>query len=138
MIVKLKRSPDGHIPTQGSREAAGYDLYSAEDAEIESMEIKKIHTGICIQMPIGFCGEIEDRSSMASRGLVTIGRLIDSDYRGEICVIFLNVKPYTQKIYKGDRIAQIVFKVHASVSWQETEKLDESERAERGFGSTGR
>ena len=137
MNVKIKLLPDGALPMRGSREAAGYDIYAAENVEIGSLEIAKIRTGVCFQMPPGFCGEIEDRSSVASRGLVTIGRVIDSDYRGEVCVIFLNVKSYSQKIYKGDRIAQIKFEKIEKADFEIVKELDPSDRGKGGFGSTG-
>ena len=137
MNVKIKLLQGGKIPIRGSREAACYDLYAAEDAEIGSLEIVKIRTGVCFQMPPGYCGEIEDRSSMASRGLVTIGRIIDSDYRGEVCVIFLNVKSYSQKIYTGDRIAQIKFEKIERADFEVVDELDPSDRGKGGFGSTG-
>jgi len=137
MEVKIKLLPGGTLPTRGSREAAGYDIYAAEDAEIGSLEIRKIRTGICIQMPPGFFGQIYGRSGMAAnRGLLSVAGTIDSDFRNEIHVVLFNTSSDSQKIRKGDRIAQIVFHRHMVPIFVFADELDESERT-GGFGSTG-
>lgn len=137
MVVKIKLLPGGTVPTRGSREAAGYDIYAAEDKEIGSLQIERIRTGICIQMPPGYFGQIYGRSGMAAnRGLLSVAGTIDSDYRNEISVVLFNTSGETQKIYRGNRIAQIVFHQHQIISWDITDELDETDR-HGGFGSTG-
>lgn len=137
MNIKIKLLPGGTVPTRGSREAAGYDIYAAEDKEIGSLQIERIRTGICIQMPPGYFGQIYGRSGMAAnRGLLSVAGTIDSDYRNEISVVLFNTSGETQKIYRGNRIAQIVFHQHQIISWDITDELDETDR-HGGFGSTG-
>ena len=87
-------------PTRASKESAGLDLYSSIDVNIEVGSIKKVNTGICISLPKNSYGSIRDKSSLASKGLLTLGGVIDKDYMGEIIVImtFL-VEPI--KIKKG-------------------------------------
>ena len=139
MNVKIKLLPDGTIPTRGSREAAGYDIYAAENAEIGSLEIAKIRTGVCFQMPPGTFGQIYGRSGMAAnRGLLSVAGTLDSDYNGEVSVVLFNTSSESQKIYKGDRIAQVVFHRHIVVDWVEVSELDPTERGSGSFGSTGR
>ena len=69
------------IPTRASKESAGLDLYSSIDVDIEVGLIKKVNTGICISLPEISCGSIRDKSSLASKGLLTLGRVIHKDYR---------------------------------------------------------
>lgn len=137
MNIKIKLLPGGTVPTRGSREAAGYDIYAAEDKEIGSLQIERIRTGICIQMPPGYFGQIYGRSGMAAnRGLLSVAGTIDSDYRNEISVVLFNTSGETQKIYRGNRIAQIVFHQHQIIDWENVNELTETDR-KGGFGSTG-
>ena len=91
---------DAIIPTRVSKRSAGLDLYSSIDANIEVGSINKINTGICISLPENSYGSIRDKSSLAAKGLLTLGGVIDSDYTGEIIIIitFL-IEPI--KIKKG-------------------------------------
>ena len=75
------------IPTRASEESAGLDLYSSIDVDIEVGSIKKVNTGICISLPENSYGSIKDKSSLASKGLLMLGGVIDSNYTGEIIVI---------------------------------------------------
>lgn len=137
MVVKIKLLPGGTVPTRGSREAAGYDIYAAEDKTLKPFSIEKIRTGICLQMPPGYFGQIYGRSGIAAkRGLLSVAGTIDSDYRDEISVVLFNTSGETQSIYRGNRIAQIVFHQHQIISWDITDELDETDR-HGGFGSTG-
>ena len=138
MNIKIKLLPGGTVPTRGSRAAAGYDIYAAEDKLIEPFSIEKIRTGICIQMPPGYFGQIYGRSGLAvRRGLLSVAGTIDADFTGEINVVILNVSNGHQKIYKGNRIAQIVFHRHQIADWVMADRLEETERGDGGFGSTG-
>ena len=95
------------IPTRASKESAGLDLYFGIDIDIESGSIRKINTGICISLPENSYGSIRDKSSLASKGLLTLGGVIDSDYTGEIIVIMTSlIEPI--KIKKGQKIAQLI------------------------------
>ena len=79
------------IPTRSSKESAGLDLYSNIDIDIEVGLIKKVNTGICISLPKNSYGSIRDKSSLASKGLLTLGGVIDKDYAGEIIVIMTSL-----------------------------------------------
>lgn len=138
MNIKIKLLPGGTIPTRGSREAAGYDIYAAEDAEIQPLEIRKIRTGICIQMLPGYFGQIYGRSGLAAkRGLLSVAGTLDSDFNGEVHVVLFNASGDTQKIYKGNRIAQVVFHKHQIADWSIVDELEATERGDGAFGSTG-
>ena len=98
---------DSIIPTRASKGSAGLDLYSSIDANIEVGSINKINTGICISLPENSYGSIRDKSSLAVKGLLTLGGVIDSDYTGEIIVIMTSlIKPI--KIKKGQKIVQLI------------------------------
>ena len=98
---------DTIIPTRASKDSAGLDLYSSVDVDIEVGSINKINTGICISLPENSYGSIREKSSLASKGLLTLGEVIDSDYTGEIIVIMNSlIEPI--KIKKGQKIAQLI------------------------------
>ena len=90
------------IPTRASKESAGLDLYSSIDVDIEVGSIKKVNTGICISLAENSYGSIRDKCSLASKGLLTLGRVIDKDYMGEIIVIMTSLIK-TIKIKKGQK-----------------------------------
>lgn len=130
--------PDAQLPTKGSPEAAGYDLYSVQQVTLFPGERQAIDIGIKTQIPKGFYGRIADRSGLAYKnGLTVLAGVIDSDYRGEWKVILLNTgeEPFTVAI--GSRIAQVVLTKIADFPVVEIEYADETERGEGGFGSTG-
>ena len=146
--MKIKKlHPDAILPTQGSAEAAGYDLYSVDTVCIESGETRLIHTGIAIELPENFWGGIYARSGLAAKkGLrpVNCVGVIDSDYRGEIMVALHNDSSSIQHIDAGDRIAQLVFHPVAKILpdesgeiWQVVAELSDTNRGVGGFGSTG-
>ena len=98
---------DAIIPIRASKGSAGLDLYSSVDVDIEVGSINKINTGICISLPENSYGSIRDKSSLASKGLLTLGGVIDSDYTGEIIIIVTSlIEPI--KIKKGQNIAQLL------------------------------
>ena len=97
-----------------------------------------LKTGIKVAMPYKFYGKIESRSSCAKKGLVTVGGVIDASYRGEIIVLIHNNTPVLQTIHTGDRVAQIVFHCIPQVDVTVVQSLDETDRGEGGFGSTGK
>ena len=124
---------DAIIPTRVSKGSAGLDLYSSTDANIEVGSINKINTGICISLPENSYGSIRDKSSLAAKGLLTLGAVIDSDYIGEIIVIMTSlIKPI--KIKKGHKIAQLIV---SNITYPEIKKvkcLKKTERNNKGFG----
>ena len=121
------------IPTRASKGSAGLDLYSSIDVNIEVGSIKKVNTGICISLPENSCGSIRDKSSLASKGLLTLGGVIDSDYTGEIIVIMTSLIE-SIKIKKRQKIAQLIV---SNITYPEIKKvkyLKETERNDKGFG----
>ena len=94
------------IPKRAFEEPAGLDLYSNINIDIEVVSIKKLNTGICISLPENSYGFIIDKSSLASKGLLTLGKVINKDYTGEIIVIMTLIEPI--KIKKGQKIAQLI------------------------------
>ena len=146
MKIKLLSS-NAKLPTRGSAEAAGYDLYSVDTISIGPGETQLVHTGLAIEIPENFWGGIYARSGLATKkGLrpANCVGVIDSDYRGEIMVALHNDNSSIQYIDAGDRIAQLVFhpvvKVLPDESgeiWQVVAELSDTNRGEGGFGSTG-
>lgn len=142
-----KLHPDAILPTQGTAEAAGYDLYSIDTVCIEPGEARPIHTGIAIDLPPGFWPGIYARSGLATKkGLrpANCVGVVDTDYRGEIIVVLYNDSASIQHIEAGDRIAQLVFHQHCIIEpdengniWQVVDDLSETDRGAGGFGSTG-
>ena len=121
------------IPTRASKESAGLDLYSRIDVDIEVGSIKKVNTGICISLPENSYGSIRDKSSLASKGLLTLGGVIDKDYTGEIIVIMTSlIEPI--KIKKGQKIAQLMVSSIMYPEIKKAESLKETERNNKGFG----
>lgn len=140
--VKIKKlTEDAIIPTYGSEYAAGADLYSvSEGVEIAPHKTVMIHTGISMEIPVGYVGLVYARSGLASkRSLAPANKVgvIDCDYRGEIMVALHNHGEETQRVEKGERVAQLVITSYATVDFLECDELDQTERGSGGFGSTG-
>ena len=140
--MKIKKlCENATVPTYGSARAAGADLYSCEAVTVKSGETVLVHTGIAMAIPDGYVGLIYARSGLATkRGLAPANKVgvIDSDYRGEIMVALHNHGVAEQTVERGERIAQIVFTPYSAASFDLVDELDETERADGGFGSTGR
>ena len=131
------------LPTYGSASAAGADLYACLDVPvtIEPGEIFWVPTGIALEVPVGCAGLIYARSSMGTkRGLAPANKVgvVDSDYRGEIKVALHNHSDEEQIIEKGERVAQISIIPYLAAEYEESAELDDTERGQGGFGSTGK
>ncbi len=141
--VKIKKlDENATTPTYGSEFAAGADLYACmgEAVAINPHETKLIHTGIAMEIPTGFAGLVYARSGIASkRGLAPANKVgvIDSDYRGEIMVALHNHSESVQTIENGERIAQLVITPYITADFILSDELDDTNRGEGGFGSTG-
>ena len=142
--VRIKKLDDNAIvPTYGSPYAAGADLYACSDntLEIAPHETKLIHTGIAMEIPVGYAGLIYARSGIATkRGLAPANKVgvIDCDYRGEIMVALHNHSEKVQTIENGERIAQLVIAPYITADFLVSDELDETVRGDGGFGSTGK
>lgn len=143
MDIKIKKLKDNAVvPTRGSKYAAGADLYSAEnDLYIEDRQTVMIGTGIAMEIPEGYVGLVYARSGLACKeGLAPANKVgvIDSDYRGEIKVALYNQSGQKKLVKNGERIAQIVIAPFLAPEFTEVSELDETDRGEGGFGSTGK
>lgn len=140
--VKKLRS-NAILPTYGSQEAAGADLYACLDADvtIEPGCTFMIPTGLSMELPLGYAGFIYARSSLGSkRGLAPANKVgvIDSDYRGEFMVALHNHGKIAQTVCHGERIAQLVIAPVITPGFVETAELSSTQRGSGGFGSTGK
>lgn len=143
MNMKIKKlTKTATIPTRGSEKAAGYDLYADNDdvIVIPPHSTKMISTGIAIAVPDGYFGAIVARSGISmKRGLrpANCTGVIDSDYRGDIIVALHNDLDEPQVVEPHERIAQLIIVSYQSVEFEFVYELDETERGENGFGSSG-
>ena len=140
-VKKLR--PNAKLPTYGSAEAAGADLYSCleQDVLIHPGESVFIPTGLAMEIPKGCAGLIYARSGLAcKRGLAPANKVgvIDSDYRGEFIVVLHNHGNQAQTVSHGERIAQLVITPVLTPAYEEVDELSDTQRASGGFGSTGR
>lgn len=132
---------DGALaPAYQTEGSAGMDLRSLEEAELQPMERRMIRTGVRVAIPPGYEGQVRPRSGLALKHGITMVNspgTIDSDYRGEIAVIAINLGQSVVKLGRGERIAQLVICPVARAELVPAETLDETPRGEGGFGSTG-
>tara|TARA_Y100001968_G_C19275391_1_gene676467 strand:+ start:312 stop:740 length:429 start_codon:yes stop_codon:yes gene_type:complete len=136
IINKSKNSP----PTYKTPGSSGMDLRANDNIKLSPGERWATPTGIYLEIPKGIEAQIRPRSGLAIKHGITVLNTpgtIDSDYRGEILVILINLSDSEFKINTGDRIAQIVFSRVENIIWEETIKLTKTKRGEGGFGSTG-
>lgn len=143
-IINVKKLDERAIlPTYGSEFSAGADLYACldEPVTIEPLTAVLIHTGLAMEIPVGYAGLIYARSGLATKkGLAPSNKVgvVDADYRGEIMVSLFNHSKEARVIEHGERIAQLVIAPFISASWNVVDELCETDRGEGGFGSTGR
>lgn len=142
-IAVKKVRPNAILPTYGSTEAAGADLYACldEPVTIGVGETAFIPTGIAMEVPKGCAGLVYARSGLAcKRGLAPANKVgvIDSDYRGEIAVVLHNHGQEAQTVAHGERIAQMVITPVLTPVYEEVEELTDTDRGAGGFGSTGK
>lgn len=142
--IKVKKlDPRAVLPTYGSAEAAGADLYACLDAAVTIApgESAWIPTGIALEVPKGCAGLVYARSSMGvKRGLAPANKVgvIDSDYRGEIRVVLLNHSKQSQTVEPGERVAQFIITPVLTPEYEEVDELSDTQRGTGGFGSTGK
>lgn len=139
----IKLSQKAQIPQKATSGAAGMDLYACidEDIEIQPSNLVKIPCGIAVEVPDGYGAFLFARSGLAVKYGITLSNgvgVVDSDYRGEICVGLCNVGSQAYTIKNGDRIAQLVILKTENFVPVEVNKLNETQRGTGGFGSTGK
>jgi len=158
-----KLHPNAKLPTKANKTDAGFDLYALEGIDVPSLFYvliqyircnvftnliwyganisdvfsTKIKTGISLEIPEGYYGLILDRSSMGSKLIKTLGGVIDCGYRGDVTVCLMNLSFFSYVVKAGDKIAQIAINKVEFDSIEEVDELSDSERGEKGFGSSG-
>jgi len=140
MKVPVVISEGAERPVYQTPGAAGADLCCSEDFELAPLERKLVPTGLRIAVPEGFEAQVRPRSGLAIRhgiAMVNSPGTIDSDYRGEIKLILINLGDSAVQFRKGERIGQIVICPVVRADWTVVDRLDETERGSGGFGSTG-
>ncbi len=142
-VLRLPGAEDLPLPRPATAGSAGVDLCAAITGECSIAPGARllVPTGLAIALPAGFEGQIRPRSGLALRHGITIPNApgtIDSDYRGEIQVILMNLGDAAFPLRRGDRIAQLVVARVECADWIEVDTLDETERGSGGFGHTGR
>ena len=142
MKVNIINKSKFDLPKYKTQGSAGLDLKAniSQDILIESLERKLIPTGIYLSIPKGYEAQIRGRSGLALKHGITLANgigTIDSDYRGEIGVIIVNLGKEAYTVKEGDRIAQMVFIKYEIANFIEVEELDETKRGSGGFGHSG-
>ena len=141
--VKIVNKSHHALPSYSTLFSAGMDIRAnlSEPVTLAPMERRLIPTGLFIALPEGYEAQIRPRSGLALKHGITIPNspgTSDADYRGESCIILVNLSSETFVIEDGERIAQMVIAKHEQAVWQEVEVLDETERGAGGFGHTGK
>ena len=141
-IQRLAHAQDLPLPAYATQGAAGLDLLAAIDRELVLAPGHRagVPTGIAIALPEGFEAQVRPRSGLALRHGITVLNApgtVDSDYRGEVTAILINLGPEPFTIERGMKVAQLVIAAHARVEWNEAASLDSTSRGAGGFGSTG-
>jgi dUTP pyrophosphatase len=130
--------PEAKLPARGSAGAAGLDLCAVERVSIEPGGRAAVRTGLAVAIPRGFYGRVAPRSGLAVRhGLDVLSGVIDSDYRGEILCLLVNLGPEPFEVKPGARVAQLIIEAVAMPEPVWAEDLEETARGAGGFGSTG-
>ncbi len=141
VIVKVKRLvPEGQVPVQARAGDAAFDLHSVVEHVVQAGESYAVPTGIALEIPNGYEGQVRPRSGLALKQGITITNspgTIDSGYRGEVKVIIHNLGKERFHITKGMRIAQLAIRPVPEVKFIEVDELENSDRGAGGFGSTG-
>lgn len=139
-IINKSKHP---LPAYATSLSAGMDIRAnlTEPITLAPMQRCLVPTGLYIALPAGFEAQIRPRSGLALKKGITVLNspgTIDADYRGEVCIILVNLSADPFVIEDGERIAQMVIARHEQAVWQEVEVLDETERGAGGFGHTGK
>lgn len=139
--VRVKRlTPEAKIPNAAKAGDVAFDLYSVIDYEIKPGERYAVPTGIAVEIPVGYEGQVRPRSGLALKEGITVLNTpgtIDSGYRGEVKTIMINQGDAPFQITKGMRISQLAIRPVPDVEFIEVDELSDTDRGEGGFGSTG-
>jgi len=143
IAVKIINQSTNPLPQYTTEGAAGMDIraFLAEPVTLQSLQRTLIPTGLFIELPRGYEAQIRPRSGLAiKQGITCLNTpgTIDSDYRGEIKIILINLSDVSQVVQNGDRIAQMILQAVEKINWEEVTLLSETLRNNGGFGSTGK
>jgi dUTP diphosphatase len=141
-VKRLSGSEDLPLPSYLSDGAVGLDIHAAVESPVDigSGEVCSIPTGLAIALPLGYEAQIRPRSGLASKhgiSVINTPGTVDSDYRGEVKVLIINLGKQSFRVERGMRIAQLVAMPVPRVEWEEVDELPPSVRADGGFGHTG-
>lgn len=142
MKIKVINKSKHQLPEYKTLLSAGMDLYADVDDKIVIKPMQRIlvPTGLYIELPGGYEAQIRPRSGLCIKHGITVLNspgTIDADYRGEIAVIVINLSDEEYTIHDGERLCQMVIAKHERIEWETTERLNDTERGEGGFGHTG-
>ena len=139
MKVRIQKVvPDVKTPSYANPGDAGFDLYAAEETIISPGQRMLVRSGIKMAVPEGYVGLIWDKSGRAAKdGLKTMAGVLDSGYRGEILIVMHNLSDKEVKIEKNHKVAQMLIQPIHKAEFEEVESLDDTQRGEGGFGSSG-
>jgi dUTP pyrophosphatase len=143
MEIKIINRSGNPLPAYSTRLSAGMDVraFLSEDVILKPLERKLIPTGLFVEIPEGYEAQIRPRSGLAVKWGITVLNspgTIDADYRGEICVILINLSSEEFVVRNGERICQMVIAPHGKVEWNLSQDLESTGRGEGGFGHTGK
>lgn len=142
MKVKVVNKSGQSLPQYATALSAGVDVRAAiaEPIVLEPLGRALVPTGLFLEIPAGYEVQVRPRSGLAAKKGVTVLNApgtIDADYRGEVCVILVNLSSQPFTVESGERIAQLVLARHEVIEWEEVDELSSSDRGVGGFGSTG-
>ena len=143
MKVKIINKSHHQLPQYATSQSAGVDLRAnlSEPVTLQPLQRALIPTGLFISLPVGYEAQVRPRSGLAIKKGITVLNspgTIDADYRGEICIILVNLSNEPFVVNDGERVAQMVIARHEQAEWVEVETLDETERGAGGFGHSGK
>lgn len=142
MKVKVVNKSGNPLPGYATALAAGMDVRAKLESPIVLKPLCRamVPTGLFMEIPAGYEVQVRPRSGLAAKKGITVLNApgtIDADYRGEVCVILVNLSPEDFVIEDGERVAQLVLARHEVIEWESVDELADSERGRGGFGSTG-
>ncbi len=142
MKVKVVNKGSNALPQYATLSSAGMDVRASIDEAIVLKPLGRaiVPTGLYLEIPVGYEVQVRPRSGLAAKKGITVLNApgtIDADYRGEVCVILVNLSDADFTVEPGERIAQLVLAKHEVIEWEEADELGSTERGEGGFGSTG-
>ena len=143
MEIKIVNKSKHELPAYSTSFSAGMDIRANLDIAVtlKPLERKLIPTGLFVELPVGYEAQIRPRSGLAIKHGVTVLNTpgtVDSDYRGEIGIILINLSDRDFIINDGDRICQMIINKHETITWNQVDLLEETSRGKGGFGHTGK